>query len=133
MCIPPELYDRMLSDLHDNHRGIEKMRHLSQTTVYWTRIDTDIANHVNCCKTCIQHKAKQAVQPMLPRDVPDSLWHDLAVNFFTYNHKEYFLIMDTLSKYPFVHQTSSKSAKSIIKKITKFNFPIWPSKKFLFR
>ena len=24
--IPPELYERMLSDLHNNHRGIEKMR-----------------------------------------------------------------------------------------------------------
>ena len=71
-CIPPELYERMLSALHRNHRGIEKMRHLSQNTVYWPRLDTDIANYVNCCKTCTQHKAKQAVQPMLLRDVPDS-------------------------------------------------------------
>ena len=107
----------MLSDLHSNHRGIEKMRHLSQNTVYWPRIDANIANYVNHCKTCTQHKAKQAVQSMLPRDVPDSPWQDLAVDFFTYNHKVYFLIADTFSKYPFIYQTSSKSAKSIIKKL----------------
>ena len=117
MCILPELYERMLSDLHDNHRGIEKMRHVFQTTVYWPGIDADIASYVNCCKICTQHKAKQAVQPMLPRDVPDSLWQDLAADFFTYNHKEYFLIADTFSKYPFSYQTSSKSADSIIKKL----------------
>ena len=114
--IPPELYERMLSDLH-NHRGIEKMRYLSLTTAYWPGIDADIANYVNCCKTCTQHKARQAVQPMLPRDVPDSLWQDLATDFFTYNHKEYFLIMDTFNKYPFIYQTYSKSVDSIIKKL----------------
>ena len=38
LCIPPELYERRLGDLQTNHRGIEKMRHLSQT------------NYINCCK-----------------------------------------------------------------------------------
>ena len=91
------------------------MRHLSQNTVYWPRLDTNIANYVNHCKTCTQHKAKQAVQPMIPRDVPDSPWQELAADFFTYNHMEYLLIVDTFSKYPFIYQTSSKTAKSIIK------------------
>ena len=67
VCIPLELYERMLSDLHKNHRGINKMRHLSQTTVYWPGIDADIANYVNHCKICTKHKSKQAVQPMLQR------------------------------------------------------------------
>ena len=117
MCIPPELYERILSDLHGNHRGIEKMRHLSQHTVFWPGLDADIADYVNHCKTCTQHKAKQAVQPMLPRDVPDSPWQELAADFFTHNHKEYLLIADTFSKYPFVYQISSKTAESINKKL----------------
>ena len=36
VCIPPELCERMLSDLHNNHRGIEKMRQLSSR---WPGID----------------------------------------------------------------------------------------------
>ena len=117
VCICPGLYERMLSDLHNNHRGIEKMRHLSQTTIYWSRIDADIANYVNQWKICTQHIAKQAVHPMLLWDVPDSPWQDLAADFFTYNHKEYFLIEDTFSKCSFMYQTSSKSADSIIRKL----------------
>ena len=117
VCIPPELYERMLSDLHGNHRVTEKMRHLSQHTVYWPRLDADIADYVNHCKTCTQHKAKQAVQHMLPRDMPDSPWQELAADFFTHNHKEYLLIADTFSKYPFVYQISSKTAESITKKL----------------
>ena len=90
------------------------MRHLSQNTVYWPRLDSDITDYVNHCKTCTQHKTKQAVQSMLPGDVPDSPWQELAADLFTYNHKEYLLIADTFSKYPFIYQTSSKTAKSII-------------------
>ena len=82
------------------------MRHLLQTMVYWPGIDADIADYVNHCKNCTQHKSKQAVQPMLPRDVPD-----LAADFFTCNDKEYFLIADTSSKYPFRYQTSSHSSQ----------------------
>ena len=130
VCIPPELYERMFSNLASNHRGIEKMRHLSQITVYWPRIDADIAHYVNHCKTCTQHKAKQAVQSLLPRDVPDFPWQDLAADFFTYNQKEYFLIADTFSKYPFIYQTSSKLSMSIIKKLHNLISQYGPPKRF---
>ena len=106
------------------------MRHLSQHTVYWPGLDADIANYDNHCKTCTQHKAKQAVQPMLPRDVPDSPWQELAADFFTHNHKEYLLIADTFSKYPFVYQTSSKTAESIIKKLQNLISQYGPPKRF---
>ena len=87
------------------------------------------ANYVNWCKICTNHKAKQAVQPMLPRDVPGCPWQDLAADFFTYNHKEYLLIADTFNKYPFVYQTSSKSADSIIKKLQNLISQYGPPKK----
>ena len=106
------------------------MRHLSQTTVHWPRIDANNADYVNHCKTCTQHKAKQAVQPMFPRDVPESPWQDLAADLFTYNYKEYLLIADTFSKYPFVYQTSSKTAKSIIKKLQNLISQYGPPKRF---
>ena len=106
------------------------MRHLSQATAYWPGIENDITDYVNHCKICIQHKAKQAVQSLLPRDVPDSLWQDLAADFFTYNHKEYFLIVDTFSKYPLIYQTSSKSANSILKILQNLMSQYGPPKRF---
>ena len=35
ICIPPELYDRSLRELHKMHLGIEKMQHRARATVYW--------------------------------------------------------------------------------------------------
>ena len=35
MCIPPELYDRILTDLHESHQVITKMQLIARATVYW--------------------------------------------------------------------------------------------------
>ena len=43
MCIPPELYDRSLNELHNMHLGKEKMQHRARSTLYWPGIDADIA------------------------------------------------------------------------------------------
>ena len=75
---PPELLDRTLYDLHDSHQGVEKMTHLAWTHIYWPGIDVDITDYVRNCTICARHKASQTVQPMLPRDVPDRPWQELA-------------------------------------------------------
>ena len=35
ICLPPELYDRFLNDLHEAHQGIEKMQLKARATIYW--------------------------------------------------------------------------------------------------
>ena len=118
ICIPSELYDRSLHELHKMHLGIEKMQHRARATVYWPGIDADIVEYVKRCTTCTQHKATQHVQPMLPRDVPEAPWQDLAADFFNFKGKEYLLIADTFSKYPFAFRMTTKTAETDIQKFT---------------
>ena len=46
ICIPPELHDRTLYELHDCHQGIEKMTHIARCNIYWPSINPDIADYV---------------------------------------------------------------------------------------
>ena len=117
VCIPPELYQRTLHDLHEGHKGIEKMQHLAREKIYWPGLDADIIEYVKHCTICTKHKATQATQPMIPRDIPEGPWQDLAADFFHHNNSEYILIADTFSKYPFLHKVSSKAAESVTKRI----------------
>ena len=64
-------------------------------------MDTDIIEYVKHCKICTKHKATQAIQPMIPKDVPEGPWQDLAADFFQNNNTEHLLIADTFIKYPF--------------------------------
>ena len=118
VCIPPELYNRSLHELHETHLGIEKMQHRARATMYWPGMDADIIEYVKCCKTCTQNKATQHIQPMIPRDVPDTPWQDLAADFFTYKTNDYLLVADTFSKYPFTYKMHKKTAETILHKLT---------------
>ena len=117
ICIPPELYDRSLHELHEMHLGIEKMQHRTRATVYWPGIDADIVEYIKRWKICTQHKATQHIQPMLPRDVPEAPWQDLAADFFNFKGKEYLLVVDTFSKYPFAARMTTKTAEAVIRKL----------------
>ena len=114
ICIPPELYDRSLHELHETHFGIEKMAHRARATLYWPGIEVDIAEYVKRCKTCTQHKATQQIQPIIPGDVPEAPWQDLAAYFFNFKGKEYLLIADTFSKYPFTFRMTTKTVDTVI-------------------
>ena len=127
VCISPELHHRTLYDLHDGHLGVEKMTHFSRSTVYCQGIDADRVDYVRHCTSCAKHKALQSVQPMLPCDVPDGPWQGIVANYFTHSHKNYLLIADTFSKYPFLYDIHSKTADSIIQCLqdlfTQFGIP----------
>ena len=94
------------------------MQHRARATLCWPGIDADIIEYVKCCKTCIQHKTTQHIQPMIPREVPEAPWQDLTADFFTFKNKENLLVTDTFSKYPFTFTISTKTAESITHKFT---------------
>ena len=74
------------------------MQLTARSTIYWPGIDADMTNYIKWFKICTKHKAIQAVQPMLLRDVPNRSWHDLTADFFHFNSKEYLLLAETFSK-----------------------------------
>ena len=47
-----------------------------------------------------------------------SPWQDLAADFFNFKGKEYLLIADTFSKYPFASRMTTKTAETAIQKLT---------------
>ena len=50
---------------------------------------------------------------MILRDVPEAPWQDLTTDFFTFKNKEYLLVTDTFSKYPFTFKISTKTADTM--------------------
>ena len=87
ICIPQELYDRSLYELHEMHLGIEKMQHRARATLYLPGLDADIVEYVKRYKTCTQQKATQHIQIMIPRHVPVAPQQDLAADFFNFKQR----------------------------------------------
>ena len=113
LVIPLSLQRQVLQILHLGHFGMERMKKLARTAVYWPRIDADIEETCQQCTSCAEHQRlpqKYATHPWMLPEKPWSRLHlDHAVNFMGSN---WLVMIDAYSKYPSIHKTSSTSTKA---------------------
>ena len=115
VCIPVSLQLQVLDILHIRHFGIQRMKQLARTAVYWQGIDSCINELSHACQTCAEHQKKPPNQPVHPwmfPEKPRSRVHlDHAINFLGSN---WLVLTDAYSSYPCIHLSTSTSTKATI-------------------
>ena len=115
VVVPSTLRREVLQQLHIGHFGMQRMKQLARTAVYWPRIDEDIEATCRQCVPCGEHQNKPAKPALHPWMLPEKPWSrlhmDHAINFMG---SQWLVLTDAYSKYPCIHQTTSVSAKSTI-------------------
>ena len=115
VVIPQSLQSQILDLLHIGHFGMERMKQLARTAVYWPGIDADIEMASRRCDSCGEHQnkpSKPAVHPWMLPEKPWSRVHlDHAINFMGTN---WLVMTDAYSKYPCIHPTSSTSTRATL-------------------
>ena len=113
VIIPSTLRNHILKLLHLGHFGMQRMKQLARSTVYWPRIDFDIEDLCRKCTSCGQFQNKPAKPSIHPWMMPEKPWSrlhlDHAINFLGRN---WLVLVDAYSKYPCIHPTTSTSSKS---------------------
>ena len=113
VIIPSTLRNHILKLLHLGHFGMQRMKQLARSTVYWPRIDFDIENLCRKCTSCGQFQNKPDKPSIHPWMMPEKPWSrlhlDHAINFLGRN---WLVLVDAYSKYPYIHPTTSTSSKS---------------------
>ena len=113
VVVPAKLQPKVLQLLHLGHFGIERMKQLARSAVYWPNIDTDIANLCRSCINCAEHQNRPPKETNHPWMIPEKPWSrvhlDHAINFMGSN---WLVLVDAYSKYPCIYSTSSTSTKS---------------------
>ena len=113
VVIPQSLRKQVIDILHTSHFGIEKMKHLARTAVYWPGLDFDIKEQCRKCTSCGEHQNKPPKMKNHPWMLPEKPWSrihvDHAVNFMGNN---WLVIVDAYSKYPCIYPTTTVSSKS---------------------
>ena len=113
VIIPSTLRNHILKLLHLGHFGMQRMKQLARSTVYWPRIDFDIEDLCRKCTSCGQFQNKPDKPSIHPWMMPEKPWSrlhlDHANNFLGRN---WLVLVDAYSKYPCIHPTTSTSSKS---------------------
>ena len=112
VVIPASLRSIVLDLLHLGHFGMQRMKQLARTSVYWPNIDDDIEATCRSCTSCAEHQNKPSKPANHPWMLPEKPWSrlhlDHAINFLGSN---WLVLIDAYSKYPCIHPTQSITSK----------------------
>ena len=93
------------------------MSQIAKNTVYWPEIDADIKDFVNRCPTCHVTTLNNKREPLLPHTAPDGPWQKVGADYFDFDGKKFLLVIDYFSKFMYVEEMCTSTARSTINKL----------------
>ena len=113
LLVPVSKRKYILKTIHEGHFGNEKCKARARSCVYWPRINEDIEKEVNSCSICAKYGSSSQKEPMIPHQIPNRPWEEVAADYFTLHSQDYLLVADYYSKYPEVIPMRMKTAEGI--------------------
>ncbi|XP_014677177.1 PREDICTED: uncharacterized protein K02A2.6-like [Priapulus caudatus] len=114
IVIPRSMCREMLDRIHVGHMGIAKSRQRARDIMYWPKMNSEIADMVSKCSTCLEHRNSNQKEPMIPSQIPTKPWEMVATDLFTLNGENYLLIVDYYSRYFEVAKLSDTKSATVI-------------------
>ena len=90
----------ILTEFHDGHLGIARMKSIARSHVWWPKIDQEIEKATRECQPCNKTGRSPPASPLLPWSWPTAPWQRVHVDFATHEAKHYLIMVDAHSKWP---------------------------------
>ena len=81
VIIPPQGRQQLLDELHVVHPGIERMKSLAQSYLWWPGVDTRIEQKVKQCYQCQIKERKLPVMPLHPWEWLGKPWSQVHFDY----------------------------------------------------
>ena len=117
ITIPTSERNDPLRQIHHGHLGTIKCQLHAKETVYWPGITKDIKGMVQNCETCLKfspNNCKSKPENILGHEVPVIPWTKLAMDIFTFDNKNYLLVVDYISKFLIICKLLSMTARVVM-------------------
>lgn len=116
VVIPDSLKNKVLTELHSGHLGINKMLSLANSCFWWPNITNDIKTLTNNCAGCIQNRNSPPIKPIHRWEWPEEPWKRIHADFAgPFLGHMWLIIVDAHSKWPEVVKMSNITSSSTIK------------------
>ena len=115
VVIPSDHREAVLTELHDSHPGMSRMKGLARMYVWWPGITTDIEITVRQCPECQSHQATPPQAPLQPWSWPSRPWSHLHLDYAgPVQGKMYLILIDAHSKWIETFCTASATSVAVI-------------------
>lgn len=100
LIIPPQGQKQVLQELHETHPGINKMKALARSFVWWPHLDADIEAVVKECHACQDVRKPTPEAPLHPWEWPPTPWDRLHIDYAgPFLGKWFLVLIDAHSKW----------------------------------
>ena len=117
--VPPGAIKEVLDAVDTTHMGYPKAIGYAKARYFWPKMAQSIEAHCNACLICIQHsqaKPEEAIMPTAPASTPSSPFEVIYCDEFSFEHKDYLMIVDGYSNYSkAIHLPGRRTASVLIK------------------
>lgn len=118
VIIPEAAREVMLTELHEGHPGITRMKRLARSYLWWPGLESELEKTVQHCFSCQENRHAPANAPLHPWEFPSRPWSRLHVDFAgPFMGHTFLIIIDAYSKWLDVHIMSSMSTEATISKL----------------
>ena len=115
VVIPTSLRQRVLSELHEGHPGITRMKSLARSFVWWPGMDKNLTSAVNSCDACQRTRHLSPSVPIQPWEWPKRPWARLHADYAgPFMGKMFLIVVDAHSKWLEVIPASSATSTTTI-------------------
>lgn len=131
VVVPQELQTKVITMLHQSHRGVVRMKTMARLYVWWPNIEASVEA---CCKACnvCAVTAPAPTANLSPWPLPDEPWDRIHVDFAgPFLGNMWMLVMDTYSKWPSVVRMSKYPTTETTIMALNILFTTWGSPKTL--
>ncbi|KXJ80988.1 hypothetical protein RP20_CCG022284 [Aedes albopictus] len=118
VVIPDTLRTAVLKQLHAGHPGMERMKGIARSYVFWPNIDVDIEDYVRRCPRCAAVAKSPGKTTLSSWPIPMQPWSRIHMDYAGPFKGKYFLvIVDALTKWPEIYCTNSMTASVTVSKL----------------
>lgn len=116
IVIPQQLRQGVVNLAHEGHRGMVATKKALRERVWFPSLDLLVEATLQDCPQCQLVGREGPHSPLQMSDLPDSVWQQVAIDFFgpLKSGKYIIVIMDEYSRFPIAQQVSSIRAAAII-------------------
>lgn len=128
VIIPRRMRRYVLTQLHQGHFGMVKMKAKARRRMWWYGMDNDIEAIVSSCGQCLMNGKSPEKSELIPWEIPGQVWDRIHVDYMgPFYGYHWLVVIDAKSKWPEVFRgnsaTTSFTIKSLDECFARFGLP----------
>ena len=107
----------MQEETYRSHQGLQACLQRAREVFFWPGMSAQLKELIDKCSICQSIKHEQASEPLQPQPVPDKPWQRVATDLFSFENRDYLVLVDYFSNFIELDYLPDTSSLTVIRKL----------------